>query len=582
VNYLPVLSALRQDGIGVTAAKYLLFIVLAIPLSPVWLFGSAFVHSRLKGQRFRANVIWFILGALGVVWIGVAWSWWSSLYATFWAEKSAAAYASLAFAWLAALPTIATGGIAMSGLDWLVDKLAPKTFEEEVEAALRQQERVAQLQAAYASKVSQNVPHHDKLLVLGAYDGGVTFDGKNGIHIFKSFIALEDSLLNEHMFVLGATGAGKTETIKRLLWEVLYKTQRRVLLIDGKGDEQLAYDLRAMAHHFGRGETPIFRLGKKITGAAYDGFRGTSEALCDRLCAMIGVTEAEGDSEHYANIYRDILQLICFAPKGAPRSFTELQERISLDWLIETYVNHPVEGAVVQDLDKDDVKELARKFRPLWRVFKDIITPEGFAIEDAKCAVFSIRTQSALDSSKRFLKFFIDDIRDFIGNRQTEPGIMIIDEFASFGNETIVNLLSLARSAGLSIVLATQDISMLGDELLQKKITSNTRTMILMNTTYPELIAMLAGTHFQVEASVQMVEGQPSGVTSGRVQHTFNVTPNSVRSLQAGAAFVIRNNAAAKVQVSRVTDIPEAPPEPEPQQRKAQVEEPESRPIHKL
>jgi hypothetical protein len=180
------------------------------------------------------------------------------------------------------------------------------------------------------------------------------------------------------------------------------------------------------------------------------------------------------------------------------------------------------------------------------------------------------------------LKLFIDDIRDFIGNRQTEPGIMVIDEFSSFGNETIVNLLSLARSAGLSIVLATQDISMLGDELLQRKITSNTRTMILMNTTYPELIAMLAGTHFQVEASVQMVEGQPSGVTSGRVQHTFNVTPNAVRSLQAGAAFVIRNNAAAKVQVSRVTDIPEAPPEPVRQQEQPEVEEPVHRPIRKL
>jgi type IV secretory pathway TraG/TraD family ATPase VirD4 len=195
----------------------------------------------------------------------------------------------------------------------------------------------------------------------------------------------------------------------------------------------------------------------------------------------------------------------------------------------------------------------------------------------------TLRTQSALDSSKRFLRFFIDDLRDYVGNRQEAPGIMVIDEFASFGNETIVNLLSLARSAGLSIVLATQDISMLGDELLQKKITSNTRTMILMNTTYPEMIAMLAGTHFQVEASVQMIENEPSGVTSGRVQHTFNVTPNAVRSLPAGGAFIIRNNAAAKIQVSRVTDIPSAPAE-QPEEV-IQVEpsmEDDNRPIRKL
>lgn len=549
----------------------------------MWLFGSAVVHRRIKHQGVGAALGFFLLGPLALLWLFGTWAWWKDWYHEFLDGSGGEAAIALVCAWLAALPAIPAGGIVMSAFDWIVDLLRPKTFDEQVEEAQQQLDRVTRIQTQYASKISTNVPHHEQLLFLGAWSGGVIFDGKNGIHTYKNFIGIEDSVLNEHLFVLGATGAGKTETIRRLLYEVLAKTKRVVIVIDGKGDEQLAQDVRALAFQFGRGEMPIFRLGKNITGAKYDGFRGTPEALCDRLCAMIGVTDAQGDAEHYANIYRDILQLICFAPQGPPRSFTELQGRIRLDWLIETYIKDPVEGPVVQDMEKADVKELARKFRPLWRVFKDLIVPEGFAIEETQGAVFSIRTQSALDSSKRFLRFFIDDMRDFIGNRQEAPGIMVIDEFASFGNETIVNLLSLARSAGLSIVLATQDISMLGDELLQKKITSNTRTMILMNTTYPEMIAMLAGTHFQVEASVQMIENEASGVTSGRIQHTFNVTPNAVRSLPAGGAFIIRNNAASKLQVSRVLDIPQAPVEqPEaPSEPKALIEE-DNRPVHKL
>jgi Cdc6-like AAA superfamily ATPase len=575
---------MRQEGIGAAVAKYLLFVLLAVPLGPPWFLGCIFVYSRWKLQGFRATMAFLLLAPLSLLWLLLVYPYWRVWYHEFWQGSEADSYTALLSVWLTSLPTIPLGGVTMSGLDWLVDKLSPKTLDEQVAEYQKRQEYYARLQAEYAAKVAERVPEHRELLLLGAYEGGATFDGTNGVHMLHNFLAIENKLLNEHLFILGATGQGKTETIKRLIREVMEKTERAVIVIDGKGDEELAQDIRAMAYHFRKVETPIFRLGKKVTGAPYDGFRGTAEALCDRLCAMIGVTEAQGDSEHYANIYRDILQLICFAPEGAPRSFTELQSRISLKWLTETYANDPIEGAVVLDLKADDVKELARKFRPLWRVFKNLIVPEGFAIEDINTAVFSIRTQSALDSSKRFLKFFIDDIRDFIGNRQHDAGVMIIDEFASFGNETIVNLLSLARSAGLSIVLATQDISMLGDELLQKKITSNTRTMLLMNTMYPEMIAMLAGTHFQVETSIQMIEGEPSGVTSGRVQHTFNVTPNAVRSLPRGAAFLIRNNAAARIQVSRVTEAFDTPPPEVPVRVQAQEEpqEEDEPPIHKL
>ena len=62
-------------------------------------------------------------------------------------------------------------------------------------------------------------------------------------------------------------------------------------------------------------------MGLDESGAVYHGFRGQPVDIYNRLCAMVGVEEAGGDSIYYANTNRNVLQLICYAPEGPPRSF---------------------------------------------------------------------------------------------------------------------------------------------------------------------------------------------------------------------------------------------------------------------
>ena len=99
------------------------------------------------------------------------------------------------------------------------------------------------------------------------------------------------------------------------------------------------------------------------------------------------------------------------------------------------------------------------------------------------------------------------------------------------------------------MVLATQDVASLGDEQIRRLILANTRTKLLMATDFPEEVAELAGTLYQVEASIQHQDGEATGAGSARVQHAFRVDMNEVARLQSGEAFFIRQRYATKVKV---------------------------------
>lgn len=551
--YIPSLTALHEEGIAGAIFRFVSVVLLLFLFGPVWLAGSIFVYFILERDGYLKRLWLVALGIAGVVWLSILSPFLSAQYRTFLDGDGSSSFLALALAWGSVLPSMPAGGFVLKVLDVLVRLFRPDTAVETVRKELHRAERVSKAQTTYAIQQTAHPPK-TPLLLLGPCSYSEPFDQETGVQLVSNWIAFEERVLDEHMFILGGTGAGKTGTIKQLVSEILAKTNRDVYLIDGKGEEKLAQWVRACAYQGKRGNAPIFRLGKRLYGAQYDGFRGDPNALWNRLCAMIGIPEAKGDSEYYASINRDILQLVCYAPNGPPRDFRELRERITLDWLLDTYLHDPEEGPLVQSLDEDRINDLATRFRPLEREFRSIITRNGFALEDTRCFIFSIRTQAALDSGKQFLKFFVDDVRDFVGNRQERPGVIVIDEFAQFGNENIVNLLSLARSSNLSIILATQDISMLGDPSLQQQIMANCMTDILMRTKYPEAITMLAGTRKQVEVATQIVEGAPSGVQTVRPQDAFRVPPEEAAKLANGGAFVIRRRTGAKVQVRKVGD----------------------------
>jgi len=456
----------------------------------------------------------------------------------------------------------------------------PRSLEEQLEERKKAEEERQRRLSSSAERRGE-IEGEKALIRLGAKVRGQAFPPHLGIYHKGDWVVLNEEVLDQHIFVLGTTGSGKSETIKRLVYEILTATDRNIYLVDGKGDEDLANDIRSLAHQHGRGEAPVFKLGFEKAGAVYDGFRGEPTDVYNRLCALVGTSDAEGDAQYYADINRDLLQLICYAPGGPPRSFEELRTRLDKDWLEEAYRDDEIERSSVSQLENRQLAGLAYRLRPLAREFSKHVGDGGFALEETPCAIFSLRVQSVGDTAQRFLDFLVEDLKDFIGKRQKSPAVLIIDEFGQFSNKNITALLSLARSAKLAIILATQDVASLKDEQTKKLVLANTRTKILMATEFPEEMAELAGTILRLENSIQFQEGEVTGRGSARIQHQFAIDPNEVAKLKPGEAFIIRQRHHAKIKVRAIGQVAQIEPQKEEVRQKkatAPVPRPEEKP----
>lgn len=475
--------------------------------------------------------------------------------------------------WLLFVPLFPIGALSLKGIRMFSNFSKPRTLQEhllEEEKKMRTQEARLEGQAESRREASSG-----DSLGLGAVIKSDIFPAHLGVSTRNGWLTFDEHVLDQHLFLLGTTGAGKSESIKRLIFEILKNTQRNVYLVDGKGDETLASDVRALAHQFDRGRAPVFRLGFDTHGAVYDGFRGQKTDVYNRLCALVGVADVEGGARYYADLNRDLLQLICYAPIGVPRGFEDIRDRLKKTWLLDAYKDDPIERETIAQLDEEDIQSLARRIRPLEREFSPIVGPDGFALEDTSCAIFSMRVQSVGDTSKRFLDFLVEDIKDFVGKRQRSPAVLVIDEFGQFSNNNIISLLTLARSSKLGVILATQDTASLKDDATKRLVLANTRTKILMASDFPEEVGELAGTIYRIESSMQHEDGEITGTGSARVQHAFKVDMNEAAKLKPGEAFVIRQRHAAKVMVRAIGEIaPFEAQEPQIRQRATQAPQP--------
>jgi hypothetical protein len=465
--------------------------------------------------------------------------------------------------WWGAL-LLASPGLAVALKGWrvVVSFLRSKDLSDHLD---EQQRLLAEKQAALsrtaAQTANQETASAPGYLTLGAYMQGERFPEYLGVRREGAWLQLSNPMLAQHLLIIGTTGAGKSETIKRLIAETLRETERDIFFIDGKGDLPFGQTIAQMIYEARAVTVPLFLMGLSETGSLYHGFRGAASDIYNRLCALVGVEEAVGNATYFADVNRELLQLICLAPEGPPRSFEELIDRLDLTWLSKTHAQDPRNRAAVKALDKESLSGLRMRLSPLSRELAPLIHPDGFVLEESRGAVFTLRTQSVGDTARRFLRFFVEDVKDFVGKRQQRPGLLIIDEFGAFNNENILALLTLARSADLGVVLATQDIASLGEEQTRRLIMANTRTKILMATDFPEEVAQLAGTMYGIEASIQHQDGEATGSGSARVQHQFRVDMNEVARLQPGEAFLIRQRYAAKFKVKpvgKITGTPDA------------------------
>ena len=382
------------------------------------------------------------------------------------------------------------------------------------------------------------------------------------------WLGLQREILPQHGLILGQTGSGKTEAIKRMAYEIATQTDYDLFLVDGKGESDLCDAFRSICHLGGRGNTPVFRLGHNKSGHSYDGFQGSADAIYNRIMALAELDSAEGNAVHYQAASSLLLQLACKQdPQGPPRSFHQLTQRCDLNYLRVAFKNDPISLNQLDTLREKDIAGLLYRLHSLTNDLAPVVNPNGFVLggeTGVRSAVFSIRTQSVGYSAKRYFAMLLLDLLDIMGHRQERPMVVFIDEFGTLIEKTsdVVKLLSLGRSSEQAVILATQEVASLGDEITKEKILSNARNRLLMASDAPDEVSALAGTILQVEQTLQTEEGAGTSMGTVGARETFAISPNDVAQLGVGESYFIRQRYTKKLLIKQVTNLPAPPPEP--------------------
>lgn len=465
------------------------------------------------------------------------------------------AFSSLSIiAWyILTIPLAPLGASLIAWLVPLIQRVYATDLDEKLALQIRdqQQGRLHKRRKAIARGNAARVGEHIPL--ASVIETPEAFPSHTGIRQQQGWLYLSETALTQHLFVLGSPGSGKSEMLKYLAYQILKHTDYDLFFIDGKGDSDLADFLRDATRH-ARDFTPAtFRLGHVTSGDPYNAFVGQKEDIYNRLVRMIDSGQAQGGAAYYANANKTLLQLICYAPEGAPRDFSDLERRLNRKWLTRAYYSNQRELENIEAVKKH-MDDVGVWMQPLIRDFRDLIHRGGFTFDDARVAVFSIRTQSVGETSRQLLNVMNADLMDFMGKRQQRPAVVICDEFQAFKNETLAETLSLGRSSKLAVVLATQDTASIGNPDMVRRILANTKTKILMATDFPEDVGQIAGTQEILEHSYQHDEGQVTGVGTSRLQHQYAVPLNDVARLMPGEAFVIRQRYSSRVQFRMVEE----------------------------
>jgi conjugal transfer pilus assembly protein TraD len=149
----------------------------------------------------------------------------------------------------------------------------------------------------------------------------------------------------------------------------------------------------------------------------------------------------------------------------------------------------------------------------------------------------------------------VQDLQSLVAALQSAPApaLVAIDEFSALGARQVTALFGRARSAGVSLLLGTQEVADLrlpGSERLLEQVMGNLSLLVAHRQVVPdsaELISRLAGTRGTWRVSWSSGRGTSRARSSEPV-----LDPESLMALAPGCGAVIGFGAAREVSVVRV------------------------------
>lgn len=346
-------------------------------------------------------------------------------------------------------------------------------------------------------------------------------------------VGLPERLLDQHVFLCGTTGSGKTRLLELLALQAIRRGEA-VAVVDPKGDRELRrrvrprywfcpYDRRSVAYNpLGTYEEP--------------------RQIADRVAAMM---PADGDAQAFRNFAWEVVAAAALAVDAAGERMTvdairravfESPEALARRVLrrraprlaekgLEEYEKGRAAGkyAPVPGVDgmiriirhpRDHFQKLASGLGAILEkltagTLRRILSKDGFSwdrlVERREIAYFELGSLRGAETARAIARLALLDLAHAIGRWMAKPAkerrlSLFIDEFSDFAVPEFIDILNKARGCGVSITLATQTFSdlraALGSEARAMQILGNASTIVQFRThdeSDAELFSALAG-----------------------------------------------------------------------------------------
>ena len=178
------------------------------------------------------------------------------------------------------------------------------------------------------------------------------------------------------------------------------------------------------------------------------------------------------------------------------------------------------------------------------------------AVRERAIVYFNLEADSRPLLAQMLGAAIVQDLQSTVAALQGSPiaTLVVIDEFSALAAERVVGLFARARSAGISLLLGTQELSDLrlpGREMVLEQVMGNLSVVIAHRQVVPEsaaLISSISGRH-----GVWKVSRRSGGATTRTRIWESVLNPDRIAGLAQGWAAVILLGGAASVRIARVS-----------------------------
>lgn len=320
----------------------------------------------------------------------------------------------------------------------------------------------------------------------------------------RTAIHLPDKTRTGHVQIIGATGRGKTES---LILPMMVRDLRRgksAILIDGKGDQELAQRIKQQAPNV---NLITFDLGDLQNSANTNPLKvGTSQQITDRILAAFDFKD-----EYYRNLQYEITSAMVellheqkeevtfqklYGLFTCDEKLSELVSRCQDEFLQARLVKWLSENRTGRDQNNSGIISQLGQFARgevshlVNGGEKSFCLGELLADTQIKqfAVVILIPTLLYQEMALKLGKLFLQEIAWAVAARKKKVFTPIfLDEFSSFVYQGFLGILNKARSSGIALHLSHQslgDLEMISPEFA-KAINTNTNVKCLLGLNDP-------------------------------------------------------------------------------------------------